>query len=198
MRAERRRRAVALRLLWLGAALSAALPSCRLGAQDLQALSVTGDQAPKSTKVLLTAGMIVAGAAGTQTVKTPDAWERTWSGFGARVADQTGFYLVQTGTLRSLRNALDYRPDAVLCPRAALVRCAFAATFTAFDRRGQRRFNVPLMGSVVAGTAASLAWRPERHENGESWAFVGTRMGIVIGGYVVERIVVDWWAQRPR
>jgi len=161
-------------------------------------MSVTGADAPPATKAALTGAMILAGAAGAQTIKTPKAWERTWTGFGARVADQTGFYLVQTSSFRTLGRALDYRQDAVLCPRDALIGCSFTATFTAFDREGRRRFNAPLVTSILVGTGASLLWRPERHDNGESWAFVGTRLGIAFGGYVVERIVVDWLAQRER
>lgn len=159
-------------------------------------MSVTGDHAPRSTKVAITSGLILAGAAGAQTIKTPKDWARTWEGFGYRVADQTGFYLVQTATVRSMRNLLDSRPDAALCPRDRLLRCATVATFTAFDRRGERRANIPLMTGIAVGTAASLAWRPERHDNGEAWAFVGTRLGIVIGGYIAERALLDWWAQR--
>ncbi len=159
-------------------------------------MSVTGDHAPRSTKVAITSGLILAGAAGAQTIKTPKDWARTWVGFGYRVADQTGFYLVQTATVRSMRNLLDSRPDAALCPRDRLLRCATVATFTAFDRRGERRANIPLMTGIAVGTAASLAWRPERHDNGEAWAFVGTRLGIVIGGYIAERALLDWWAQR--
>lgn len=161
-------------------------------------MSVTGDGASATTKAALTGGLIVTGAAGAQFIKTPKAWAQTWEGFGYRVADQTGFYFVQTSTFRSLGSVLDYRQDALLCPKERLVGCAFTATFTAFDRTGRRRFNAPLVTSILVGTGASLLWRPERHNNGESWAFVGTRLGIAFGGYVAERIVVDWWAQRAR
>lgn len=161
-------------------------------------MSVTGADASTATKAALTGAMILTGAAGAQLIKTPKAWAQTWPGFGYRVADQTGFYFVQTSTFRSIEHMLDYRQDAVLCPRDGLVNCAFTATFTAFDRTGRRRFNAPLVTSILVGTGASLLWRPERHNNGESWAFVGTRLGIGFGGYVVERIVVDWWAQRGR
>ena len=161
-------------------------------------MSLTGAAAPTSTKVALTAGLIVAGATGAQLIKSPKGWDQDLPGFGYRVADQTGFYLVQTSTFRSLRTAMDYRPDAVLCPKARLLRCATAATFTAFDRRGRRRTNVPLLTSIAVGTGASLAWRPERRDNGEAWGFVGTRVGIVVAGYLAERIVLDWWAQRGR
>lgn len=159
-------------------------------------MSVTGADASPATKAALTGGLILAGAAGAHLIKTPKAWAQNWTGFGSRVADQTGFFVVQTSTFRSLGHLLDYRQDAVLCPRDALVGCALTATFTAFDRQGRRQFNVPLVTSILAGAGASLLWRPERHDNGESWAFVGTQLGLALGGYVAQRIVVDWWAQR--
>lgn len=148
------------------------------------------------TKAALTAGMILAGASGAQIIRTPDAWPRTVGGFGQRVADQTGFYVVQTVTFRAVESVLDYRPDAVLCPKSRLLKCSFVSTFTAFDRVGRRRTNWPMITSIVAGTGASLAWRPERKDNAKAWGFVATRLGIGFGGYVVERFVVDWWTQR--
>lgn len=175
-------------------AVVATAPTLR--AQSIEAVSATAADAAPATKAALTGGMILVGAAGAQLIHTPKAWRTDWEGFGFRVADQTGFYLVQTTSFRSLASLLDYRQDAVLCPRDRLVGCAFTATFTSFDREGRRRFNAPLVTSILVGTGASLLWRPERNDNGESWAFVGTRLGIAFGGYVAERIVVDWWAQR--
>ena len=160
--------------------------------------SVTEADGSPNTKTALTAAMILAGATGAQLIKTPEAWPRTVGAFGQRVADQTGFYVVQTVSFRALESVLDHRPDAVMCPRSRLLRCSFVATFTAFDRQGARRTNWPMITSIVAGTGASLAWRPERKDNAKAWGFVATRLGVVFGGYVVERYVVDWWAQRER
>lgn len=185
----------------MSAALAAPLAT-PLAAQnpqpDVMQMSVTGAEGSPLTKAALTAGLIVVGASGAQLIKTPKAWPRTVGGFGQRVADQTGFYVVQTTTFRSMRYLLDYRPDDVLCPRTRLLRCSFVSTFTAFDRRGARRTNWPLITSIAVGTGASLAWRPERHDNGEAWGLVGTRLAIGFGGYVAERLVLDWWAQRSR
>lgn len=186
-------RSLTLSVVCVGAVLASA-PT--LPAQSIEAVSITAAHAPPLTKAALTGGMILVGAAGAQLIHTPKAWAQDWQGFGYRVADQTGFYIVQTTSFRSLAALLDYRQDAVLCPRDRLVGCAFTATFTAFDREGRRRVNAPLVGSILVGTGASLLWRPERHDNGESWAFLGTRLGIAFGGYVFERVVVDWWAQR--
>lgn len=164
-------------------------------AQDAPPPPVAGDSASHATTVALTGGLILAGAAGAQLVKSPERWAQTWPGFGYRIADQTGFYVVQTSTARAIGRALHYRPDVTLCPRDALVTCAFTATFSALDAQGRRRFNVPLVTSIVVGTGTSLLWRPERHDNRQAWAFVGTRLGIVLGGYVAERVAMDWWAQ---
>jgi hypothetical protein len=182
-------------LVFGAVAVFAAAPLC-VAAQDVQQMSVTGSDASPATKAALTGAMILAGASGAQLIKTPDPWPRTIGGFGSRVADQTGFYIVQTTTFRSVSSVLDYRPDAVLCPKSALVSCAFVSTFTAFNRVGERRANWPMISSIIVGTGASLAWRPERHDNAKAWGFVGTRLAIGFGGYVAERLVVDWWAQR--
>lgn len=161
-------------------------------------MSVTAAESSPAAKAAITAAMILAGASGAQIIRTPDDWPRTVGGFGQRVADQTGFYVVQTLTSRGVKSLIDYHPDAVLCPRSRLLSCSVVSTFTAFNRAGERRTNWPLITSVVAGTGASLAWRPEREDNAKAWGFVGTRLGIVFGGYVAERYVMDWWAQRER
>lgn len=174
---------------------TAALHSA-VAAQDIARMSVTAAEGSPGTKAALTAAMILAGASGAQILKSPDAWPRSVGGFGQRVADQTGFYVVHTVTFRAVESVLDYRPDAVLCPKSQLLSCSIVSTFTAFDRRGQRRANWPMITSIMAGTGASLAWRPERKDNAKAWGFVGTRLGIVLVGYVAERFVLDWWAQR--
>lgn len=171
--------------------MAAALP-----AQDITQLSVTAAEGSPATKAALTAGMILAGASGAQLIKSPEAWPRTVGGFGNRVADQAGFYVVQTLTFRGVERWIDYRPDAVLCPKDRLLRCSVVSTFTAFNRVGERRANWPMITSIVAGTGASLLWRPEGRDHTKSWHFVATRLGIGFGGYVAERFVVDWWTQR--
>ena len=159
-------------------------------------MAPAADSTSLATTAALTGALIVAGAGGAHLVGSPTAWSRTWPGFRHRVADQTGFYLVQVVTVRSLERATGYRPDATPCPPDALARCAFTATFTAVDRQGRRRVNVPLVASILVGTGASLLWRPERQSLGQSWAFAGTRVGITVGGFVAERMLVDWWAHR--
>jgi hypothetical protein len=173
--------------------MSAALP-----AQDVTQLSVTAAESSPTTKAALTAAMILAGASGAQVLKSPDDWPRTVRGFGKRVGDQTGFYVVQTLTFRGMESLIDYRPDAVLCPKSRLLSCSVVSTFTAFNRTGERRANWPMITSIVAGTGASLLWRPEGRDHRKTWHLVATRLSIGFGGYVAERFVVDWWAQRGR
>ncbi len=151
---------------------------------------------PDIGAIALTAGMIVAGASGAQLLHTPVAWPSTVEGFGQRVADRTGYFVVQASTYALLGRGLGYRRDTVTCPRSQLLRCGFARTFTAFDRNGVRRVHVPLLASVIVGSGVSLAWRPERAEAGKSWAFVGSRIGIGLAGQLGKRIVADWWKTR--
>lgn len=151
---------------------------------------------PDLSTLALTAGLIVAGASGAQLVKSPEAWPRTVGAFGQRLADQTGFYIVQTGSNRLAMRALGWQADTARCPRAELLACAAKRTFTALDRDGHRRLHTPLIASIALGTGASVAWRPERSNNADTWAFVGTRLGIVFAGYVAERVLVDWWRGR--
>lgn len=148
-----------------------------------------------------TAGLIVLGAAGAQAIRTPDAWPRTPGGFGRRVADQTGFYLLQTGAQRALGAGLGWHDDERPCPRRAVVPlagCAVARTFTAVDRGGRRRAHVPFVASVAAATAASVLWRPERRSADKTRAFVGTRLGVVFAGFAGERWLAEWRRGRGR
>lgn len=153
---------------------------------------------PDLGAIALTAGMIVAGASGAQLFRTPAAWPSTIEGFGQRVADRTGYYVVQASTLALLERGMGYRDDNTPCPRERLVRCGFARSFTAFDRNGVRRAHVPLLASVIVGSGVSLAWRPERVDAAKSWAFVGSRIGIGLAGQVGKRVVADWWVTRGR
>jgi hypothetical protein len=151
---------------------------------------------PDFAAIALTAGLVVAGATGAQIVGSPEAWPRTIGAFGQRVADQTGFYVVQTSTYRVVTAGFGWQADTARCGTSELVRCSVVRTFTAFDRNGVRRANVPLLTSIVAATGVSVAWRPERKDPNKTLAFVATRLGIAFGGYVAERMLVDWWRAR--
>jgi hypothetical protein len=146
-----------------------------------------------------TGGLILLGAAGAQAIRTPDAWPRTGAGFGRRVADQTGFYILQTGTQGALAAGLGWRADEAPCPRRgtlALAGCAVARTFTAVDRGGARRPALPFVAGVGVATAASVAWRPERRSADKARAFVATRLAVVFAGYAGERLLGEWRRQR--
>ncbi len=151
--------------------------------------------------VAATAGLILLGASGAQTIKTPKAWPRTIAGFGQRVADQTGFYVVQTGSQRLLSSALGLHADEMPCADRALLPlagCAITRTFSARDERGARRAPIPFVVSVATATAASVLWRPERQNASEARAFVATRLGVVFAGYAAERFLVEWRRGRGR
>jgi hypothetical protein len=152
--------------------------------------------AERASAVATTAALIVAGAAGTQLLGTPDAWPRTWGGFARRVGDQTGFYVAQTSVQHGLGRATGLATDTRPCARAGLIGCALRRTFTARDAAGRPRVHVPFIASVAAATGVSLAWRPERRDGGDAAAFLATRLAVVYGGYVAERVLVDWWASR--
>jgi hypothetical protein len=172
------------------------LPLRALSAQGVEQMSVTGAQAPKSTKVARAVGFVFLGATWGQVTHSPELWPRTVSGYGQRLADGTGMVIVAQTTGSILSTRLDYRGDAVLCPRDRLVGCAVTATFTAFNRRGERRPNYPKLLGLTAGTAASLLWRPERRDNGESWSMALTRIGLGLGVGIAERIVLDGLVRR--
>ncbi len=201
-------RSVAVALAVLGPATGAAQgtrpDTARAAAADTAPLGVARAERPDGlpdrphsalANVGATGGLILLGAGGAQTLRTPTAWPRTAGGFGRRVADQTGFYVLQTGSQRALSAALGLRGDEAPCVRRGfgpLVGCAVARSVTAVDRRGVRRANVPFLASVGVGTAASVAWRPERQSAGKAWGFVATRVGVGLGGYAAERLLVEW------
>jgi hypothetical protein len=144
----------------------------------------------------MTGALILAGATGAQVILTPKAWPRTASGFGKRVADQTGFYLVQAGTQQLAGRAIGYRNDATTCSGERLVTCAVVRTFTARDSRNVRRLHLPFLASTLAATAASVAWRPERETRSQSLSFAATRVGVVFAGFIAERAFTEWQRRR--
>ena len=174
------------------------LGSFALRAQGVEQLSITGAQAPASTKAARAIGFVLLGATWGQVTHSPELWPRSISGYGQRLADGTGMVLVSQTTGSLLASSLDYRADAVMCPRERIVRCAVTASFTAFNRRGERRPHIPKLAGLAVGTAASLAWRPERRNNGESWNFALTRVGMGLGVGLAERIIADWIGGRNK
>lgn len=177
------------------ALMLAALTSRPLQAQPAHAPPDSAHHGTASA-VAMTGALILAGASGAQLILTPKRWPRTAGGFGKRVADQTGFYLVQTGTKALVGRALGQRDDSTPCTGEVLLACAFVRTFSARDRHAARRLNLPFVASTLVATAASVSWRPERETRGEALSFAATRVGVVVAGFVAERAFVEWQRRR--
>jgi len=142
-------------------------------------------------------GMILAGAAGTQTLQNPKAWPQTISGYGQRVADIAGVTIVEVVTQKSLEAMYGWQPYTAVCVRERLISCAYERTFTGFDRHGIRHRNLPLMAGIITGSAVSVLWRPERQDGTKSLMLIGTRIVATSALTWSGRVVHDWLATRP-
>jgi hypothetical protein len=140
------------------------------------------------------------GAAGAQIIRSPEAWERTWEGYGYRLADQTGFLVVEESVRRGLRAAIGPAATNTSCWRPARgglsaaargVSCAVASTVVERAPDQSRRLNVPTIASVLVATGVSLAWRPERTNAAKARNFVLVRTGVVFGGLAATRLYTD-------
>lgn len=151
---------------------------------------------------VLALGMVSA-ATWTQVIGMPEDWPRTWRGYGNRLGDQVGFAAVEESVHAGLQAVIPWRSFEPECTGAraghawrarsmAAVRCGLRSTFVAQTRAGEARPNVPLLGAVVAASAASLAWRPERKSAHKGQLFVLTRIGIVTGATVMSRSYRAW------
>ncbi|MES2522888.1 MAG: hypothetical protein V4617_09340 [Gemmatimonadota bacterium] len=146
---------------------------------------------------MLGVGMIGASLGG-QVIGSPTKWPRTWSGYGKRVGDQIGFTAVEEGVQFAVGRALpwhdDHSPCGVGVRRA--VSCGITRTFTLRATDGSRRPDLPFIAGVLAGTSASLIWRPEAARAPKARGFFATRVGIVLGAAVVTRAYEEWKASR--
>jgi hypothetical protein len=150
--------------------------------------------------VLIT--MPFVGALGAHVVGSPEAWERTWGGYGNRLGDQVGFLLVEESVRRVLTSVLAPTAPRTSCWRAdrSAARnlttgagCALASTVVARPLHGDGwRFNAPVTVSLLAATGASLAWRPERADAAKARSFLLTRTVIVFGSMAAARLFEDW------
>ncbi|WP_411282305.1 hypothetical protein [Gemmatimonas sp.] len=138
-----------------------------------------------------------------QTMGTPEAWKRTWGGYGSRVGDLYGFLAVRTSVRYLVDRAVPWVDDRSPCisrpvawSREVVVRagCAFVRTSTLRTTAGNRRPNLPLLAGITIGSATSLSWRPERHAAASGRAFVAQRLAISYGSTVLVRMVRDWRA----
>lgn len=138
-----------------------------------------------------------------QTLGAPQAWKRTWGGYGSRAGDLYGFLVVRTSVRHLVDRAVPWVDDRSPClsqpvfwGREVVIRagCAFTRTTTLRTSNGNLRPNLPLLTGLTVGTATSLSWRPERRSAVSSRAFVAQRLAISYGATVLVRLVQDWRA----
>ena len=168
------------------------------GARRADAIVAHAPASDFVARVALLSAAGTAAATGAQLVGSPTAWPRTAGGFGRRLADQAGFIVVEESLRDGLRALTGWRGDERPCAPdvTRLVPCAAARVFTAHDRAGVPRPNLPLVAGIVGATAASLAWRPEGRTGGRTaLTFVATRLAISFGATVATRAVREW--RRP-
>lgn len=139
-------------------------------------------QAPaqRSYAELLRAGSgIAVTAAVAQAVRAPEAWPRTATGAGLRLADQSGFVAVRSLAHLGISRALPWNASTAPCPsgNGARTRCAITQTFVVHTADGAARPDVARIGSLAIASFGALLWRPERATRGEASALVLTRLG---------------------
>jgi hypothetical protein len=141
---------------------------------------------------------MVSSASWTQAMGVPDGWDRTWQGYGNRLGDQLGFGASEELLRLGLEQATHWTSITAPCAGAragrpfrarvgAATACGLSSTFMAQNRAGDRRPNLPLLGAIVAASAVSLTWRPERKSASKGQVFMLTRVGIVTGATVITR-----------
>jgi hypothetical protein len=177
-------------------------------AVSAQALSTPGladrtREASESRRIAMLAAGAVSAATWTQAIGMPDKWPRNWRGYGNRLGDQVGFGATEEVLRIGLGAAIPWRRAPRPCPGAragrgtwtrvgAATKCGLAGTFVAYNRDGEPRPNVPLLGAIVAASAVSLSWRPERADAHKGQVFLLTRVGISVGASSVSRAVGAW------
>jgi hypothetical protein len=146
---------------------------------------------------------MVAASTWNQVVGMPEAWPRTWRGYGYRMSDQVGFAVIEESLKAGIGRVVPWRRFDPPCEGARrgsafvarsrrAMTCGVQGTLLAVNANGQRRPNVPLLGAIAGASAASLAWRPERASAGKGQLFVASRIGIVLAGTVANRAWESW------
>lgn len=175
-----------------------------LPAQDSTAAVAREPEESRSVRMLAVGA--VSAATWTQVIGMPEQWPRTWRGYGSRLGDQVGFIASEELLRYSLEKAVPWHSAACANGTGAAhggtwmrlrraASCAISSTFVAHNRAGERRPNLPVLGSIIGATAVSLAWRPERADAHKGQLFLLTRAGIVTGATVMNRGVKAW--RRP-
>lgn len=163
----------------------------------------SAQQASDARRLAMLAVGSVSAATWAQAIGMPGEWPRTWHGYGNRLGDQLGFAATEEVLRLGLAAAVPWRSAPRACPGArrgrgtwarlgAAARCGVAGTFVAHNRAGERRPNLPLLGAIVAASAVSLSWRPERTDAHKGQLFLLTRVGISMGASSVNRAVGAW------
>ena len=185
----------------------AMLAANRLEAQADSAAAVadsTSNEAKRSPMMFVTPFL---SAGWSQTLGTPNAWKRTWGGYGARVGDQLGFLAVRTSVRHLVDRAVPWVDDRSPCitrpvslARETISRagCAIARTSTLRSTAGDLRPNLPFLAGALVGTVTSLSWRPERQSAVTSRAFVLQRFATTYGATSLVRMVGEWRADNKR
>ncbi len=163
----------------------------------------TASEPGEARRLAMRAVGSVTGATWAQVLGRPDHWPRTWRGYGNRLSDQAGLAASAEVLRLGLEAAIPWRPAPRGCPGARAGRgtwhrlgaagaCGLAGTFVAYTRDGDRRPNLPVLGAIVAASAVSLSWRPERTDAHSGRAFLLTRAGIGLGASSINRAVGAW------
>ncbi|MFO0094587.1 MAG: hypothetical protein ACK54K_09805 [Gemmatimonadaceae bacterium] len=164
------------------------------------------DSAGLAGRYAIIAAGSVAAATWNQAVGLPDAWPRTWRGYGARLGDQAGFAVAEEALRAGIGVLVPWHGGRSPCPQArrghplgrrvaAATRCAVHDRLVAQNAAGEARPNVPFLGAVAGASAISLAWRPERADARQGQLFVASRIGIVLAGAVAKGMWEAWREQ---
>lgn len=137
------------------------------------------------------AAAILLGAGIGQAFGSPSEWHQNFDGFGRRVADQTGFVLIRSAAARALAAQTGWHPNSEPCVTAR-IRCALNRTLLLQARDGARRPNLPLIGGLMAGSAASVLWRPERSRRSDALTYSLARVGGGIAAAVARRALREF------
>jgi len=141
--------------------------AARLDGQDTTTVERTPPPAKPSPMLYITPFL---SAGWSQHLGTPNAWKRTWGGYGSRVGDQFGSLVVRESVRRLVDHAVPWVDDRSPClshpvspAREVIVRtgCAIARTSASFAPPGGcgTRRVTGLSGKALAVPHASAARR---------------------------------------
>jgi hypothetical protein len=117
----------------------------------------------------------------------PSRWNRTWSGYGKRVASNTGEFVIQElvsdGLSVALRRPQGYKPCNCGNSTGKRINHAFVDVVVDEMPDGSRRFAWPRWIGAFAGSSAQASWRP--HSGSRANILVSNAVSsIVLGGLI--------------